>query len=140
MSVWRCLFGTGLLFGAAPSIVSARSFRRLGRSVGQRSATTRRTGFTRLNRRARSGVVSGQSSSNVIGIIFARSSSARSSSVNASSWISLIVPSAVFAIIEPPFKVCCKSGRDQSCYFNGFAILGGGFPLRVNHKQNIIRL
>lgn len=35
VSVWRCLAGKGLLFGAAPSIVSTRSFRRMGRNMGQ---------------------------------------------------------------------------------------------------------
>ena len=37
VSVWCCFARTGLLFGAAPSIVSIRSFRRMGRSMGQRA-------------------------------------------------------------------------------------------------------
>lgn len=46
---------------------------------------TRRTGFTRRNFTARSGVVSGQSSSKVMGMVLARSNSFNSSGVKANS-------------------------------------------------------
>lgn len=75
-----------------------------------------RGGLTLLNLTARSGVVSGQSASNVIGIFFAASSSASSSFVNASSCFSSIDISLVFTIIKPPFKFGSHSCRNQSCH------------------------
>lgn len=65
---------------------------------------TRRTGLTRRNFIALSGVVSGQSSSKVIGIVLARSNSFNSSGVKANSFITSLVISAAFAIINTSFK------------------------------------
>lgn len=59
-------------------------------------------GLTLLKRTARSGVVSGQSSSNVIGIFLAFSSSLISSSVKASSFFISSLSSIIFTILSAP--------------------------------------
>ena len=96
-----CLNGMRILSKTILSTASIRSLCRLGRRMGQPPVPTLRTGFTLLKRSARSGVVSGQSSSNVIGIAFARSNSARSSGVNDKSCANVEPPSVLFAMIIP---------------------------------------
>ena len=72
-------------------------------------AFTLRGGLTRRNFNARSGVVSGQSSSKVMGIFLACSSSASSSFVKASSFCISADNLFTFTIIEPPLKIRCQS-------------------------------
>ena len=81
----------------------------------------RRTGLTRLNFIARSGVVSGQSSSKVIGMVLARSNSFNSSGVKANSLMNSLVGSAALAIINTSFKIggqpCGNQPNDLSGFF-----------------------
>ena len=97
-------------------------------------------GLTLLNRTARSGVVSGQSASKVIGIFRAFSSSFISSSVNASSFFISSFSSIIFTIIQPPFKIRRKPGRNQSRHFCLSAFFIQHVPFRIHNKQNIIDL
>ena len=99
---------------------------------------TRRTGLTRRNFIARSGVVSGQSSSNVIGMVLARSNSFNSSGVKANSFITSLVISVAFAIINTSFKTGGQPCRNQPGNLSGFSILINNHSLRIYHKQNIV--
>ena len=73
-----------------------------------------RGGLTLLNLTAFYDVVSGQSSSKVIGMFFAASSSSSYSFVKASSFFSSTDISIIFTIIKPPFKFSSHSCRNQS--------------------------
>ncbi len=97
------------------------------------------TGLTRRNFNARSGVVSGQSLSKVIGMDLARSNSSNSSWVKASSFINSFALSAAFAIINTSFKASRQSDRDQLGNLFGLAILMSGRSFRIYHKKNITR-
>lgn len=102
-------------------------------------SAARLVGLTRLNFIARSGVVSGQSSSKVIGIDRARSNSANSSWVKAGSFIVSCGISAAFTIIDTPFEVCGQTTcRIISHYIIVVFIFLWGLTwkklLRCNHK------
>ena len=98
----------------------------------------RRTGLTRLNFIARSGVVSGQSSSKVMGMVLARSNSFNSSGVKASSFLSSLAESAAFAIINTSFKIGSQPCGNQPNDFFGSLVLVNGYSFRIHDKQNIV--
>ena len=79
-------------------------------------------GLTLLKRSALSGVVSGQSASNVIGIVLAFSSSFFSSSEKASSLFISSLSSIIFTIVQPPFKVCIEPCGNKSRDLSRFSV------------------
>ena len=101
---------------------------------------TCRTGLTRLNFIARSGVVSGQSSSKVMGMLLARSNSFSSSGVKANSFISSLVRSAAFAIVNTSFKIGGQPCRNQPGNLSGFSVLVNNRSIRIHYKQHRLQL
>ena len=99
---------------------------------------TRRTGLIRRNFIAFSGVVSGQSSSKVIGIALARSNSFNSSDVNANSFFNSLVISAAFAIINTSFKAGSQPRRNQPSNLPGSSALINNHSLSIHNKQDIV--
>ena len=99
-----------------------------------------RTGLTRLNFIARSGVVSGQSSSKMIGILLARSNSFNSAGVNVNSLISSFVMSAAFVIINTSFETGGQPCGNQPGGFSGFFVFIDNRSLCIHYKQGIVRL
>ena len=110
-----------------------------GSSCGSRTQfATWRTGLTRLNFIARSGVVSGQSSSNVIGMVLARSNSFNSSGVKANSFMISLIGSTAFAIINTSFKTGRQSCRNQPNNLSSCFVFVDYCSFRIYYKQNIV--
>mgnify|MGYP006906618676 CR=1 FL=1 len=122
-----------MLFVLSTPLIPSASFAAWVRLWVNAQFATRRTGLIRRNFIARSGVVSGQSSSKVIGIALARSNSFNSSDVNANSFFNSLVISAAFAIINTSFKAGSQPRRNQPSNLPGSSALINNHSLSIHN-------